>query len=68
MSYDEWKVEQPVIRRLLDEIDRLAEKYDGDSKALRLLQDIQNWAIEETVPPVDAHPNWIDGIKAISNG
>lgn len=52
-NYEKWKAEQPAIERLLEEIQRLAKVYAGNQIALGVLQDIQNWAIEETVEPVE---------------
>lgn len=52
-NYPKWKAEQPAIERLLEEIQRLAKVYAGNQIALGVLQDIQNWAIEETVEPVE---------------
>ena len=52
-NYEKWKAEQPAIERLLEEIQRLAKVYAGNPIALGVLQDIQNWAIEETVEPVE---------------
>lgn len=52
-NYEKWKAEQPAIERLLEEIQRLAKVYAGNQIALEVLQDIQNWAIEETVEPVE---------------
>lgn len=53
-SYEKWKAEQPVVERLLEEIQRLAKCYEGNPIALEVLQDIQNWAIEETVEPINS--------------
>lgn len=52
-NYEKWKAEQPAIERLLGEIQRLAEVYADNQIALEVLQDIQNWAIEETVEPIE---------------
>ena len=52
-NYEKWKAEQPAIEKLLEEIQRLAKVYAGNQIALGVLQDIQNWAIEETVEPVE---------------
>lgn len=52
-NYEKWKAEQPAIERLLEEVQRLAEVYADNQIALEVLQDIQNWAIEETVEPIE---------------
>lgn len=38
-----------TVARLLVEIARVAEKYQDEAVVLEALQEIQNWAIEESV-------------------
>ena len=38
-----------IIERLLQEVERVSEKYQDSEITLEALQEIQNWAIEEAV-------------------
>lgn len=51
--YEQWQAEQPVLERLFEQLQILAEVYADHPKALSALQDVQNWAIEETVEPAE---------------
>lgn len=52
-TYEQWKAEQPVLERLQDEIQTLAQlkRFSNSSTALEVLQLISCWAMEEQVEP-----------------
>lgn len=53
MTREKFENEQAVIKRLLVELDRLSKQYTNDKKVREVLQQIQCWATEESVLPVE---------------
>lgn len=53
MTREQYEIEQEVINRLFVEIERLSELYPSDEMAKEILQRIQCWAVEESIPPAE---------------
>lgn len=50
-QYEQWEAEQPVLRRMLDEIDRVgdSERYRNNKEVQAALQELECWIMEEQV-------------------